>query len=61
MKIERKIPVPPPEFTMTFSRDDGWTIVGALRLWWEKHPQANRIEDVKKWSDQLDAELRRGL
>jgi hypothetical protein len=59
MKVERVIPRPPPEFTMTFSKDEGWAIVAALREYSDKHPQAMDRDEWREWADVLDKELRR--
>jgi hypothetical protein len=59
MKIERVIPQPQPEFTMTFSRDDGWAIVAALSYYAEKHVGAVERDEWKQWAADLDKELRR--
>ena len=59
MRIRRTIPQPPPEFTMTFSRDDGWAIVMALRDAYLTYKSAVERDEWKKWADDLDKELRR--
>ncbi len=61
MKIERLVPRPPPEFSLTFSRDDGWTLVMALKDAYEKYPQAADREEWRQWATDLDKELRRGI
>jgi len=60
MKIERHAPEPPPpEFTMTFTRDDGWAIVAALAEYADAHSGARDRDTWKRWAKELDCELRR--
>jgi hypothetical protein len=60
MRVDRVTPRPPPdEFRLTFSRDDGWTIVAALKLYADTQPLAANNEHWKRWTADLDKELRR--
>jgi hypothetical protein len=58
MKIAR---VGSPEFSLTFSRDDGWALVMALKDAYTKYPEAADREQWKQWAEDLDKELRRGI
>lgn len=61
MKIERVAPPPPPrEFALTFTRDEGWAIVGALKEYAVSHRGAVHADTWSRWADELDAKLREG-
>jgi hypothetical protein len=61
MKIDRVIPQPPPpppvQFSLVFTRDEGWAIVAALRDYADRHPSAARADDWLQWAKDLDREL----
>lgn len=60
MQIERVDPKPmPPNFRLTFSQNDGWGIVAALREYAERHPNAVENEKWLQWAKDLDRELRK--
>lgn len=58
MNIKRVVPPVEPQFTLTFSRHEGWTVLGALRFWAEKHPIAADVAEWRTWAEELDRELR---
>lgn len=60
MKITTMQPPPPPrEIVMTFSIDDGWAIVAALREYVDRHQGAVHRDEWRQWAKDLDDELRR--
>jgi hypothetical protein len=59
MKIARiPPPTPPPTFTMTFSREEGWTIAAALSYYADEHPEAVQKKLWWDWAADLDKKLR---
>lgn len=58
MKIELTIPKPPPEFHMTFNRDEGWALCAALKQFADNHPRAEEVLTWHDWADKLDSLLR---
>ena len=59
MRIERVRPQPPPtQFSMTFSMNDGWAVIAALKEYAERHPQAAEREQWKAWAAELDKTMR---
>lgn len=54
--------VPPPrvraEISLTFSTDEGWAIVAALREYADNHPDAVHREEWRKWASDLYDRMR---
>lgn len=60
MRIDSYIPTPPREYTLSFTRDEGWVIVMALKDAYSLHKNAQDRERWLEWANELDKLLRKG-